>query len=51
MKNNVDDLHAICELTFHLTELRQRECSNLSIEDFSPKLFAELLVRLKEFRR
>lgn len=43
---SIEELIEVCELTVKLTELRQKECSYLCIENFSPSLFAELLARL-----
>lgn len=42
----IEELKEVCELTVKLTELRQKECDHLSIENFSPSLFADLLARL-----
>lgn len=40
-----EDLRAICELTYKLTELRLKECPQLVIENFAPDLFQDLLTR------
>jgi hypothetical protein len=41
-----DEIRAICELTAQLTEMRQKGCQHLCIENFAPKLFHGLLTRL-----
>lgn len=38
-----DELREICALTAELTNVRQKECPHLCIENFSPRLFGDLL--------
>jgi len=45
---DIEELKIIADLTFRLTELRQRECGHLCIENFAPELFEKLLRTLKE---
>jgi hypothetical protein len=40
---DIEELKIIAGLAFKLTELRQRECGHLCIENFTPKLFEKLL--------
>ncbi len=42
-KMDVEQLKEICSLTVRLTELRQKECGHLAIENFAPELFAKLI--------
>ena len=44
------ELKVISDLTVQLTEIRQKGCSHLSVEDFAPDVFHSLLSRLAMFR-
>ena len=43
---DIAELKEVCYLTVKLTELRQRECKHLAIENFAPECFAKLLTQL-----
>lgn len=43
----VEELKVICDATVRLTELRQRGCSNLCIENIAPDIMHKLLTRLR----
>jgi hypothetical protein len=36
-------LKILCDLTFKLTEIRQKECHHLCLENFAPELLARLI--------
>lgn len=40
-------LREICLLVVELTRLRQEECKHLSVENFAPDLFRELVAALR----
>lgn len=46
-----DELRVLCDATVRLTELRQRECGHLCVENFAPKVLHALLTRLTMFKR
>lgn len=41
----IDEFKAICDLTVRLTELRQRHCNHLCIENFAPELLQDLMTK------
>lgn len=47
----IDELQVIADLTVRLTELRQNECKYLSVENFAPPLFRDLVAALSEGQR
>ena len=40
---SVDVLRVLCDTTVRLTEIRQRECSHLCVENFASECLANLL--------
>jgi len=40
---SIQEFRELCRLTFALTELRQKECPHLCIENFAPELLAKLI--------
>ena len=48
---DIEELREICELTYHLTELRQKECKHLAIENFAPDMFFKLLTLLDLYKK
>lgn len=45
---SVEELKQVCALTVKLTELRQRDCPHLCIENFAPEVFAKLCAAYAE---
>ena len=46
-----DELREICDLTIRLTELRQRECKHLCVENYAPEVFLLLLSKMSMHKR
>lgn len=42
-----DELRAICDATVRLTELRQRGCAHLCVENVAPEIMRKLLLTLR----
>jgi len=46
-----DEMRAICDATVRLTELRQRGCLHLCIENVAPEIFRKLLAELRDHKK
>lgn len=44
------ELKVISDLTVQLTEIRQKDCNHLCVENFAPDVFHSLLSRLAMFK-
>ena len=42
-----DELRSICDATVRLTEIRQRGCSHLVVENVAPVIFRKLLIEVQ----
>ena len=47
----VDELRIICDATVRLTELRQRGCEHLCIENVAPEIMRKLLFTLRSHKK